>query len=502
VTSVRTGTLLLGTVCAWLASTRAEAQGYRLRLDSRAQRVSYRGVTPDSILAAQTVVGPTGGLRTPDGFAVTCPEANAYCFYFRPGPEIQGGPMVSTADLALWGLGIQGLSVRVNGRLGVDLGESDVWPGTEPAVQLIEAYAEYAHRLFTVRGGRQLLANRLGVVGFDGGKATVWSGRREVEADVYVGWGLARATAIPVDNPVLNPLDDFQPQSRQILAGAALRHSSRVMDVQADYQREVDGDTHNFVSERVALALDLRPAQRWSLTAGVDYDLANTWFGNADAVLRYIAPWITVAGGVRQYRPHFDLWTIWGVFSPVPYHAVNTGVWLRPVRGLELRGRWESYAFSDTETETPLVQVDDDGWRVGAGATYTPTPAWTLDAGYREENGPGASSHGFEGSVSYLPIRTLTLTAYGSTLDRPLEFRFQDASVDAFGLDAEWKPTDRLRISLGFARYNEERDRPDAAAFDWNQTRLHAGVTLLLRSDSDVAPLPPALRTPRPAGSR
>jgi hypothetical protein len=498
VTSVRVGTLVAGTLCTWLLATRAEAQGYRLRLDSRAQRVSYRGVSQDSVLASQTVIGPTGGPRTPDGFAVTCPEAGTYCYYFRPGPDLRSGPMVSTADLTLWGFGVRGLTVRMNGRLGVDLGRSDVWPGTEPAVQLLEAYAEYAHREFTVRGGRQLLVNRLGVVGFDGGRATVRTGWHELEAEIYAGWGLARATALPVTSPVLNPLDDFQPRRRQILAGAALRHTGRAMDVRADYQREIDGDTHNFVSERAAVALDLRPLDHWNLTGGVDYDLTNTWFGNADAVLRYIDRRITVAGGVRQYRPHFDLWTIWGAFSPVPYHAVNAGIWFRPARGLELRGRWESYAFSETETETPLVQVDDDGWRVGAGVTYEPAPGWTLDLAYRRDDGPGASSHGFDGSVSFVPSRALALTAYGSSLDRPLEFRFEDASVDAFGLEAEWSPTPRLRLSLGAARYAEGRDRPDAAAFDWNQVRLQAGVTLLLQSNADVAPLPPALRTSRP----
>ena len=164
-------TLLLETAGALPAlATGAEAQGYRLRLDSQAQRASYRGVTPDSILAAQAVTGSTGGLQTPDGFAVRCPSGSLYCFFFRPGQEIRGGPMVSSADLTLWGVGIRGLSVRLNGRVGVDLGNSDVWPGTEPAVQLIEGYAEYAHPVFTARGGRQLLANRLGTVGFDGGR--------------------------------------------------------------------------------------------------------------------------------------------------------------------------------------------------------------------------------------------------------------------------------------------------------------------------------------------
>jgi hypothetical protein len=410
--------------------------------------------------------------------------------------------MVSSADLTLWGLGVRGLSLRMNGRVGVDLGDSEVWPGTEPAVQLLEAYGEYAHRLFTVRGGRQLLVNRLGIVGFDGGRGIAKASRFGLEAELYGGLGLARATAIPVSNPVLNPLDDFQPRSRQILAGAALGWSHRVADLRLDYQREVDRDTRNFVSERAAFSLDFRPVQRWSLTAGADYDLANTWFGNADLTVRYTAPWITAIGGVRQYRPHFDLWTIWGAFSPVPYHAVNAAVWLRPAPRVELRGKWERYAFSETETETPLAPVDDDGWRLGVGITYRPTSAWSLDGGYHEEYGPGASSHGFEGSVSFLPVARLSLTAYGSTLERPLEFRFQEASVDGFGLDAEWSPTDQLRVALGVAHYAEDRNRPDAAALDWDQTRLHARVTLLLRSDTDAVPLPPALRVRPRAGSR
>jgi hypothetical protein len=480
----------------------AGAQGYRLRFDTRLQSVSYRGVTADSIRRVDAVIAPTGGFQTPDGFAVRCPVGGDYCLFFRPGREIRGGPMVSSADLTLWRLGLRGLSARVNGRVGIDLGDSEVWPGTEPAVQLIEAYAEYARRIFAARGGRQLLVNRLGVVGFDGVRVTARAHRYGLEAEAYGGLGLARATAIPVTSPVLNPLDDFQPRSRQILAGAALGWSGRVADLHLDYQREVDRDTRNFVSERAAISLDFRPIQRWALTAGLDYDLANTWFGNAEALIRYTAPWITVVGGVRQYRPHFDLWTIWGAFSPVPYHAVNAAVSVRPMRRLELRGRLERYAFSETETETPLVAVDHDGWRLGAGVTYSPTPAWTVDLGYREEYGPGASSHGFEGAVTYLPIPTLSLSAYGSTLERPLEFRFEEASVDALGLDAEWSPNDRFRIAVGAARYAEDRGRPDPAAFDWDQTRLHARVTLVLRSDTDAVPLPPALRARPRAGSR
>lgn len=478
----------------------AEAQGYQLRFDTRVQTAAYRGVRPDSVLAIDVVTAPTGGSQTADGFFLRCAPGSTFCFFFRPGAHRQGGPLVSSVDLTLWGMGVRGLSLRVNGRAGVDLGESEVWPGTEPAVQLLEAYAEYAVRSVTGRAGRQLLANRLGIIGMDGGRVTVRAGTG-LQAELYGGLGLARATALPVSSSVLNPLDDFQPRDRQWVAGGAIGWSGRRGDVRIDYQREVERESRQFGSERAAISGELRPLDRWSLVAGVEYDLANTWFGNADANLRYASPRITAAVGARQYRPHFDLWTIWGAFSPVPYHAVNASVWLRPIQRLELRGRWERYAFSPTETETPLVDVDDDGWRFSAGASFSPNEVWTIDLGYREEYGPGASSHGVEGSLTALPNPRLTFTAYASTLDRPLEFRFEETGVDVVGLDAEWRPGERVRLGVGGAHYAEDRRRPDASGFDWNQTRLNARVTLLFGSGADRAPLPRALRTRPRAGS-
>ena len=478
----------------------AHAQGYQLRFDTKAQTAAYRGVRADSVLAADVVTAPTGGFQTIDGFFVRCPPGSVFCYFFRPGPYRQGGPLVTSADLTMWGIGVRGLSLRVNGRVGADLGESDVWPGTEPAVQLLEAYVEHASGRVTARGGRQLVVNRLGIAGMDGGRATIRPGAG-VEAEAYVGLGLARATALPVSSTVLDPLDDFQPRRRQLVAGGAIGWSGRRGDLRLDYQREVDRESRQFAAERAAISGELRPVERWSLAAGLEYDLANTWFGSADAVLRYASPRITAAVGVRQYRPHFDLWTIWGAFSPVPYHAVNASVWLRPVARLELRGRWERYAFSPAGAETPLVDVDDDGWRFGAAASFSPNEVWTIELGYREEYGPGASSHGFEGSVSAVPLPQLTLTAYGSTLDRPLEFRFEETGVDVLGVDAEWRPTERVRVALGGAHYAEDRRRPDASGLDWNQTRLNARVTLLFGSRADRRPLPRAVRTRPRAGS-
>ena len=168
-----------------------------------------------------------------------------------------------------------------------------------------------------------------------------------LEADGYVGYGLARATALSrlqlgdqsagrISAPIPS---DWWP-------AGALGWAGRYGQARLEYQREVDRDSRQFGSERVALSRELRPFSRLNVTGGAEYDLANTWFGNADLSLRYTTSVVTALVGARQYRPHFDLWTIWGAFSPVPYHAVNAALWVRPIARLELRGRWERYAYS------------------------------------------------------------------------------------------------------------------------------------------------------------
>ena len=70
------------------------------------------------------------------------------------------------------------------------------------------------------------------------------------------------------------------------------------------------------------------------------------------------------------------------------------------------------------------------------------------------------------------------------------------------GLEAGWQAHNRMRVSLGGSHYHENRDRPDAAAFDWNQLRLHARLTLQLASERDAGALPPAIRRRPPGGDR
>ncbi|MFZ5624729.1 MAG: hypothetical protein ACOY71_09920 [Gemmatimonadota bacterium] len=497
------GWLRLG---GWLAglliagAPAADAQGFRLRIDTRAETVRYRGLTADSIRSGQVVTGTNGGRETPEGYPVFCQPGRAFCSFYRPGPILNGGPFVTSANLVIWGLGLPGLSLHGDARIGVDMGDSRVWPGTEPAFQLFEGYLDYTSRRITARAGRLIENNRLGYNGFDGGRVAVRIPEAlNLELTAYGGGGLARGAALPVTNPVLNPLDEFQPRRRFVTAGAAASIATTPVDARLDYLREVDPDVRYFVSEQVAGSVTVRPHERFTLTGGAIYDLAQGLWGSADLSLRYTTPRVTLIAGARQYRPRFDLWTIWGAFSPVAYRAVNANVAVNATARLQLRARGEYYKFDDAEVTTGLVAVEDHGYRASGGVSYVFSPEWNADLGYQREFGTGAASQGWEGSVTWTPTERLSLTAQGASLQRPLEFRFSESALYWYGLDVRYQASDRVRFGLDAAVYDEDRRRPDAAAVDWRQVRVAGRVTLLFSTNADGAPLPPAARR-RPAG--
>lgn len=471
-----------------------DAQGYRLRLDTRLQTVSFRGVSLDSVATTDTVTGSGGGPATQDGFAVTCLPGRPYCHFYRPGPILRGTPVVTSADLTLWGLGLPGLSARVSARAAGDLRDQQIWPGTTPRFQLLEGYVEYARARITGRLGRQVATSRLGYEGFDGARVWLRDTKRGLGLDGYVGWGLTSGVALPVTSPAVNPLSDFQPPQRQLVAGIGAGWTATRFDVRADYLREVDPDVDYFVSERFGLQAVVHPVPGVTVVGGSDWDLAAGAWGSAEASVEFARSRVSGSVGARRYRPHFALWTIWGAFSPVPYHTTFGQLGVRATDWLALRARGERYAFENAGVSTALVQAESEGWRWSLGGTATALPSVTVDAGYQAEFGPGASAAGWNGSISYAPERRWLVVLQGTTLQRPLEFRFDESRIRSVGLDAQADITAQLRLGIGAVYYHEDRRRPDAAAFDWNQFRLTAQATLLLGRGADLLSLPPAVR--------
>ncbi len=487
--------LALALVLAVTVAGSARAQGYRARVDLRGQGAAFRGVQVDSIPAGQVVTDAQGSQFSPDGFAVRC-NGGPYCYLFRPGAVQRGGPVTGTVDLAVWGVGLPGLSFRLNARADQTLGRLDAWPGTsasEPTLQLLEGYAEYATRPVTVQAGRVQTFTRLGSIGFDGGRVVAREHRLGLEASAYGGYGLARGIALPVTSPALNPLDEYQAREQELAAGGTVSWAGPWAEARGVYQRTVDGRSNYLSSERWGLDLVVRPPLRGlSVSGGGDYDMARQFWGSADVTATFargpVAAWV----GGRRYRPHFDLWTIWGVFSPVPYNAGHALIALTPRRGFTLSARGERYVFGAADAESPLVDEQRSGWRWSARAQADLPRGLEIDAGYRREFGPGAASSGFEAAGIWRPNEALALTVHGAALDRPLEFRYDNASVWELGAQAEVRTGGRWSWSVDASRYAETRDRPDAGAFDWNQFRVSTRFSVALGSGADRERLPPA----------
>jgi hypothetical protein len=471
-------------------------QSFRVRLDSRYQSVSFQGLELDSVPIAEVVERPGSGPTTPDGFAANC-TGSGYCYFFRPGSRIRGQPLTTTADLTVWGVGLAGLSFRASGRLATDLASTGAWPSTAPTAILTEGYAEYSSPTVTGRLGRQATSGRLGWQGFDGALASYRLTRFGLALSGYGGWGLARAVALPVTSPALNPLDDFQPRDRQLVLGADLALQHGPLDARAEYRREVDPAVDYFVSERVALSSSISPLDRVRIGAGAEYDIASGWWGSAEASASYLGRRLSVTAEAKRYRPFFDLWTIWGAFSPVPYRSLRASAAVEPVAGLWVRGSGERYWFDEDAAESPLVSTGDRGWRGQLSLVATLDSKWTTDGVLRAEFGPGAASRTAEVGVSFQPSTEWSVTARLGTLDRPLELRFSDAQVDWLAATATARLSPRLWLASDLGWFGERRQRPDAAQLDLDQVRVSTRVLVTLGSDADRLPK----GRPRPAAT-
>jgi len=488
---------IAGAVVALWAGT-LQAQGYRVRLDTRLQSLSFRGVAIDSVLRSAVVVDPaTGGYRTAaglGGYAVSCPEAALYCTFFRPGSAARASPVAGTADATLWGFGVPGLTVHLTARAAADLADAG-WPGTEPAVQLLEGYAAYTRDFLSAQIGRTYDVNRLGWWGFDGAKLELRPLGRSLRVFGYGGRALARSFPLPVTSGDLNALGDSVPNRDQILVAGGFGWSVPDFEGRVLYQREDRRGVDATVSERVAGDWSFAASPQVTLSGGGSYNLATAEWEKADLALNYLTTdrRVRVTAGGRRYRPYFDLWSIWGAFTPAAYSAgFGSAAW-QATEGLELRARGEYYRFDASGAATPLVPGEDGGWRASVSATVLRFAGWAFDAGYEREFGPGAASQSYEAAATYRPTSALLVTVDGSRTARPLEYRFDDARLWVYGLRLDYEAATGLRLIADGRGYSEARQRDDAADLSWSQLRFNLGAIIEFGSGSDSRRLHPAI---------
>jgi hypothetical protein len=490
--------VLIGAAGSLVRAAPVAAQGYRIRLDTRFQSVTYRGLAYDSILQTAVQTGSNGGFVTPDGYAAFCAPAATYCSFYRSGAGQSATPLVETVDAGLWGFGVPGLQLRVTARGTSDLGGA-AWPGTEPPTQLLEGYAAYDKPNVSAQLGRTHEVTRFGWVGFDGARLEYRPLGRTLRVFGYGGWGLARSYPLPVTSADLNPLaDTLPPDERQLVLGGGVGvFFPNAFEGRLVYQREDRALFDTTVSERVAGDWNIQASPTIRFRGGADYDIAEAHWGKADLALNYVAPnqRLQFTLGGRRYRPYFDLYTIWAAFNPTPYSAADASAAWTVIDGVGLTARGEYYNYDETNVSTALVSTRSDGWRGSLVASYMRLANWAFSAGIDRDVGPGASSQGYSAAISFHPSDALSVAIDGSRMQRPLEFRFDDSRLWSYGLRLDYQAVPGLRLMADARGYSEDRgtDRLDAGNVSFSELRVNLGATLVFGSANDARRLHPAI---------
>lgn len=463
---------LLGAAAVGMAAGPLSAQAGRLWGTSAFQYVEVRPLVVDSILEVDV---PGDGLirPIPGGGAVRCVAGDPYCRYSRSDEPVYTVPMIHDISGTAWGFAE---GVRVYTRFivrGEVAGQEGIWPRANDAFDLVLAFAEWNRRTVQVRAGRQWKVSGLGYYNYDGASVLVRP-VRGLQVEGYGGWSLARGLNEPRTSDALAAIESFAPNKRALIfgAGATYRPSARGA-VTGLYQRELRTDRKGLYSERITLDGLFRTG-RASLEGTFDADIPSRTVNDAKLRVRTSLPRRFAANAwVRHYEPFFELWTIWGAFTPVAFNEAGAGGSWSTADGavrMDLSGSWRQYG--DTHTSSVFGSARSTGWRFVGSVAAELTPVLGLQARYGSDASFGAakSSGGLrlQRSLSRSGYVGVNLEAFQTTL----EFRVDEGTVLGFGADGGVELGARTRLSGGLMAYNH-RNGAESAETDWSQVRAN-----------------------------
>lgn len=446
------------------------AQGYRAELTATAGYLELRPLARDSLPENQV---PGEGLRRrlADGTVVSC-EPGRWCRWYRTA-DVEGISVASQElRLAAWP-GVQGLSghAHLRSRYGTDA----FWPGSAQDFEVVSAYLSYDRGDARVRAGRQFRVDGLGYYNFDG-LALLWRGLEPLRLEAYGGWSLARGLNAPRTGVLLEEAEALPPDDRGLIFGAELgAHHGRHLSGSLTYQREIRTDRLALYSERVALdGRTLVGAAVLDLSA--EYDVAFDQVN--EARLRASGPLVStldLSAEVRHYRPFFELWTIWGAFSPIGFTEGRASLgWTAASAGLRLEAGGAYRDYEETGGGADFPGLREDGWRAFGRADWA-RDTWFAAAAYRAEAGPGAARFGGDARAGRRFGRGRTVSVRGSSTHTFGEFRLGEQRMAGAVAEAAWR-FGALSLTAGAGLYRLTfQDR--AGSPDWTQARLHAGLS-------------------------
>ncbi|HEU5210756.1 MAG TPA: hypothetical protein VFU06_15280 [Longimicrobiales bacterium] len=479
VSPVASAALFAASLFASLVASAAplEAQGVRGSAQTMVRYYEIRPLVDDTIPFAD-VEQRGDGTFFYEGRQVVC-NTTAFCMRFLSG-EKQGAAML-TQDVAMtaWGLGVEGLSATVQLRARADLGGDELsWPRADDHFDAMLAYAELLRGDFRVRAGRLQNASGLGFSSYDGAHV-LYTPIPGLSVQAFGGRSLARGLYEP-RHEALEGIEEFFPDRNAAIVGGEVEgrpwsHTS----IAARYQREIWWNRSALVSERASLDITSSALAPVQLRAGMDYDFAFGHIGKAN--LNVSAPVsngrVMLEARASRYMPYFELWTIWGYFSPVGYNQVEGRAAWRALDVLQLRGSVGYRRYEDAHAPVIFEKLPQDAVSVELDAVWTATPSVVLDARYRLERGFGAYLGSADLVARYRLNERVNFTVDGSAFQQIEQFRLGDGVVLGGGGSLDVQVTPFANLSGGAHVYRQTWDnRPGDP--DWNQVRAWAALRL------------------------
>jgi hypothetical protein len=400
----------------------------------------------------------------------------------RPSNVISAVPLIQDVEVSGWGL-TTGLRAYAQLRFRAAAGDAaKFWPSSDRGFEALAAYLELDRGVVLARLGRQWKTSGLGFYNFDGATLALrplsW-----LTLEGFGGRSLVRGLNEPVVNDAIAAVEPWAPEEPDWLFGAELRgRPSNWLSAGAMYQRDIRRDAAGLYGERVSGDARLRLLQA-TLAGNLQLDLASGQVN--DGRLRLDLPrlmGLSPAVEVRHYQPYFELWTIWGAFSPVGYDEVNaSALWLDPSDRLSLRVSGGRRRYGEVTGGMSTLPLRNDGWRLGTDAAFRTGDGWSLSGGYTIDVGFGASrsdqviSLRRDFGAGYMGLSGMAF----QTLD---EFRVDKGRVWGGSADVGITPMPGTRIdgSLQAYRHGERY----TGGIDWNQVRG------LLRFEWTIGPEP------------
>lgn len=458
------------------------AQGMRISGVTTLQFVELRPLVIDSLL--QTLVPGTGESRTsPGGVPAICPLGGAFCQFERSGNRLSAAPVLQDLTFAGWGLA-QGLSfhgdLRARTQLGGETGESEfLFPRANDHLDVMDAYAQLDRATWSGRLGRQWVTGGLGTYAFDGADA-IWR-HDQVTAEGWSGRALIGGLAEPYTTGQLAAIDNLPPQQDGYAFGARVRYRPDALNAASVmYQRVLVADRSGLYSERAAFdgstrqftfAVDLSAIYNF---ATADWDETRLRIGTGgERAVGY-------SFEARHSRPFFELWTIWGAFSPVGFDEERATIDWHP-RASEfsfaIHGATRRYAQTNAG-----ISLRTNGWRAGTDVRWQGQGNVSASGSYDVDVGTGASSTDANAAVRWMPVAEISVGANAVVTQSIYEFRIGTGRIYGLAVDAAMpiKADVRLAADAGLYQHTLTNGAPGP---DWTQRRASIRLEWMLGHD-------------------